>query len=57
VAVIRRGKGISRTKVGEVVLLFLKNEGSFACVIKSVGVQMCYKECGCANVIKLVKTF
>ena len=39
-AVISREEDISRTKCGEVFLLFVKNEGSFACVIKSVGVQL-----------------
>jgi hypothetical protein len=40
VTAIRRKQGISRTKGGEVFLLSVKNEGSFACVIRSLGVQM-----------------
>jgi hypothetical protein len=46
------GKGAgyfeNKREGGEVFLLSVKNEGSFTCVVKSVG---------CPNVIKLVKTF
>jgi hypothetical protein len=40
VAIIRREQGISITKGGEVFLLFVKNEGSVACVIMRVNMQM-----------------
>jgi len=36
-AILRSEQGFSKTEGGEVFLLLVKIEGSFTCVIKSVG--------------------